>query len=375
MTALKSVRTLAASLGVLAIGAMAASPAMAFDDVDWDWHKDVKETVDIDVDIDIDLESTGLVEIEKLQIFLGNVTASSTVHDINNIQYDRDQYVDLHYPVQAPALSGKYDRGYNFCYCYPEVDIDEAAFDAVYQLPSVVSAATAVGNNQSITSDVPVFLHDGQFVANTWGNGGISTYDDLARALPGGGPNIQGPGGMGGGQGGEGNLHTDLAVLFTLASGLGFLTPAEISATSTVFNIKNATVDSTATAVANNLSVTLESDVDGSATAGLATVKTGGGQQCQSWDRNCHDYPNPTVSTPTLSNHVVIADITQFAYANVSAVSNVCDVSLNEYSNLSPNVGTDGELVDNKLGRAIVNSVATAVGNNVSITVGVPSVE
>ncbi|MDZ4868577.1 MAG: hypothetical protein SGI91_14755 [Alphaproteobacteria bacterium] len=372
MTALKSVRTLAASLGVLAIGAMAASPAMAFDDVDWDWHKDVKETVDIDVDIDIDLESTGLVEIEKLQIFLGNVTATSTVHDINNKQYDRDQYVDLHYPVQAPMLSGKYDRGYNFCYCYPEVDIDEAAFDAVYQLPSVVSAATAVGNNQSITSDVPVFLHDGQFVANTLGN--YYDWDTLAKAMP-GANSVQSPGGGYQG-GGEGNLHTDLAILFTLASGIGFLTPAEIKATSTVFNIKNATVDSTATAVANNLSVTLESEVDGTATAGLATVKTGGGQQCQSWDKNCHNYPNPTVSTPTLSNHVVIADITQFAYANVSAVSNVCDVSLNEYSNLSPNVDpVTGDLLGNKLGRPIVNSVATAVGNNVSITVGVPSVD
>lgn len=371
MTALKSVRTLAASLGVLAIGAMAASPAMAFDDVDWDWHKDVKETVDIDVDIDIDLESTGLVEIEKLQIFLGNVTAESKVHGIDNIQYDRDQYIDPLYTAHAPMLSGKYDRGYNFCYCYPQVDIDEAAFDAVYQLPSVVSSATAVGNNQSITSDVPVFLHDGQFVANTLGNS-YTDWDSLSKAMP-GGANVQGPGGYQGG--GEGNLHTDLAILFTLASGIGFLTPAEITATSTVFDIKNASVDSTATAVANNLSVTLESNVDGSATTGLATVKTGGGQQCQPWDKNCHEYPNPTVSTPTLSNHVVIADITQFAYANVSAVSNVCDVSLNEYSNLSPNVGDDGQLLDNKVGRAIVNSVATAVGNNVSITVGVPSVD
>ena len=75
-----------------------------------------------------------------------------------------------------------------------------------------------------------------------------------------------------------------------------------------------------------------------------------------------------------LSNHIVIADITQFAYANVTAVSNVCDVSLNDYSNLSPNVGEDGELVDGKLGRPIVSSTATAVGNNVSITVGVPDV-
>ncbi len=359
MIALKSARTLAASLGVLAFSAMAATPAMAFDDVDWDWYTDVKENIDIDVDVDIDVNPTGLVQVEKLQIFLGNVNAESKVAHIDNVQYDRDQYFDSKFfgpEGEIEALG----HGLEFIYCLckgDNCDVDELAFDAQIDLPEVISVATAVGNNQSITSDVPVFLHDGQFVANTQFN----EYYDMASLK------AAMPASLSGGQGGynAGNLHTDLAVLFTLASGFGLLTPAEISASSNVFDIKNATVDSTATAVANNLSVTLESDVTGEA-AGLKTTTTpvpclwncgpGGGH-------NGGD-------TAIVSNHVVIADITQFAYANVSAVSNVCDVSLNEYTNLSPTLeGTAG------LGRPIVNSVATAVGNNVSITVGVPTIE
>jgi hypothetical protein len=336
-------------MAVLAVGAM-ATPAMAFDDVDWDWYTDVKEHVDIDVDVDIDVNPTGLVQVEKLQIFLGNVTAESKVAHIDNIQYDRDQYFDSKFfndGVAVPALYG----GLEFIYCLcrgDNCDVDEAAFDALVDLPSVVSVATAVGNNQSITSDVPVFLHDGQFVANTQFN--TYDYETLKAALP---------ASLSGGQGGynAGNLHTDLAVLFTLASGFGLLTPAEISASSNVFDIRNATVDSTATAVANNLSVTLESNVTGEA-GGAGFTKTT--VPCF-W--NCG--PGGGGDTDIVSNHVVIADITQFAYANVSAVSDVCDVSINEYTNLAPEV----------LGRPLVNSVATAVGNNVSITVGVPEVE
>jgi len=361
MTALKSARTLAASLGVLAIGALAATPAMAFDDVDWDWTKDVKEYVDIDVDIDIDLEATGLVEIEKLQIFLGNVYASSTVHDIENIQYDRDEYFDSRFYDDGVVIPAAF-HGLEFlpCLCRGNnCDIDAHPFDATIELPSVVSSATAVGNNQSITSDVPVFLHDGQFVANTWFNWGGDPWVELSAAMP---SSVQNPGG--GWDNDNGNFHTQLAVLFTLAAAGGYIQPANIEAYSTVFNIKNATVDSSATAVANNLSVTLETPATEAAAATTSFTLPGG----------CHGLWCPGPNDPaTLSNHIVIADITQFAYANVTAVSNVCDVTLNDYSNLSPN--TDD--LSATLGRPIVNSTATAVGNNVSITVGVaaPTVE
>ncbi|MFN9356260.1 MAG: hypothetical protein ACK6A4_05475, partial [Alphaproteobacteria bacterium] len=61
MKALKNARTLAASLAVIAASSLATSPAMAFDNVEWNWQKDIKEKVDIDVYVDVDVESTGIV--------------------------------------------------------------------------------------------------------------------------------------------------------------------------------------------------------------------------------------------------------------------------------------------------------------------------
>ena len=185
MTALQSARTLAASLGVLAVAAMAATPAQAFDNVNWSWKKDVNENVDIDVYIDVDVESTGLVEVEKLQIFLGNVNASSSVYGVKNVQ---------------PDIGGHWQQVY--CYCYGGYFVKDS-FDATVELPEVVSTATAVGNNQSITSDVPVFLHDGQFGANTRFNDDRWDYASLAGAVDARmGSNYEG-----GGDGCNGNLH------------------------------------------------------------------------------------------------------------------------------------------------------------------------
>jgi len=340
MKTLKSVRTLAASLGVLAVGALAASPAQAFDKVDWNWTKYVNEKVDIDVYIDVDVESTGLVEIEKLQIFLGNVTAYSHVSHIYNNQYDRDQYFD------SPFFKDGYYVAGTYCLrCYVDCDLDERAFDATVDLAWVNSAATAVGNNQSIVSSVPVFLHDGQFLANTNENGYGHEYygDDLITLLLAGAAYT----------GTDDNLHTALALAMTVASAGGLLDPAEISAYSTVYAITNARVDSVATAVGNNMSVKLESNVDGLGTE-YAPIKT-----CNYvYGHNVCD------TTERLSNQVLIADITQFAYANVDAQSWVTGVTLNEYSNLALTKDQDGNIVPT------INSVATAVGNNASITVG-----
>src|SRR5258705_236033 len=157
-------RLMTALFSALVLSAFASTSAFAFDGVNWTWDKKVREHVDIWVDINVCVDPTGLVEVEKLQIFLGNVEATSKVAFVNNT----------------------------------------------------------------------------------------------------------------------------LAELFTIGAVIGILTPSEISADSHVFAIHNATVDSSATAVANNISVTLLSD-------------------------------NP-------DNHVLIADITQFAYANVTAVSDVCAV-------------------------------------------------
>ncbi|MBL9097122.1 MAG: hypothetical protein JNK07_09365 [Alphaproteobacteria bacterium] len=319
MKALKSARTLAASLGVLAVGALAATPAQAFDKVDWNWYKTINQNEYINVHIDLDVDTTGLVEVEKLQIFFGNLNAYSSVSNIFNYQ-DDDAYVEY----------------IKYCYCYIPVWRDPSEY-APTELGAVKSVATAVGNNQSITSDVPVYLHDGQFVANTNENG--SEWDDrfgkedLLAVLG---------AGLAYNSLADANLHTALGVAFSVAAAGGLLEPASINAKSEVYNIHNLSVESSATAVGNNISVDLESDKDGSCGTGCSNV----------------------------SNHIVIADITQFAYANLSAVSTVNGVHLDNYTGLRTITSPDDNLASFDPPVPVVSSVATAVGNNVSISVG-----
>jgi len=311
MKALKSARTLAASLGVLAAGTLAAGPAMAFDTVDWNWYKNKWQNEYINVDIDIDIESTGLVEIEKLQIFFGDVQAYATVYNVHNYQYDP---------------GGTWRDTYYNCYCYAKVWIPNS-FDANVDLPDVKNAASAFGNLQVITSDVPVFLHDGQFLADVDGN---DPYDLRYAEFLSLANNI--------GYVGSGNTHTDLAVLFTIGAVYGLIDKAHIYAQADVGYIWNATVDNAATAAGNLIQVTLESDVNG--LNGYATTVC--------------EYGHCEIDR--LSNHVVQADITQFAFADVHAYAHVEDVHIDNYRNLA--------------GKTLVNNVATAIGNGVIVNVG-----
>ena len=64
-------------------------------------------------------------------------------------------------------------------------------------------------------------------------------------------------------------------------------------------------------------------------------------------------------------NRLLMGDVTQFAVADVTATSKVHDIELENYINLASST----------LGRPIVSSVATAVGNNKSITVTAPVIK
>jgi hypothetical protein len=332
MKALNNARTLAASLAVIAVSSLASSPAMAFDNVEWNWRNDVNADTDVDVYVDVDVESTGIIQLEKLQIFLGDAEATSHVSNIINDPIRQTEW----------KSTGLF-HGY----------FVTKPLDATTQLPIVLSSASAIGNNQSITSDVPVMLHDGQFVANVkdqrYGcHSGCNDGFDMA-AFESSLPTTSSYGG--GSHGPEGNLHTSIAGLFTLGAALGVLTKADIEAESFVNYVRNVSVDSSATAVANNMSVSVASDVDGGSSCGY----------------RCGD---------RLSNHVLIGDITQFALANVEATSRVTDVKTEGYDNmrqlttatLSPTEGNLGNVI--QVPTPWVSSVATAVGNNVSINVG-----
>jgi hypothetical protein len=322
MSSRRGVKTLAASAIALAFGAMSVGSAWAFDVVDWNWYNDKYQTEHVDVDIDIDVDSTGLVQLEKLQIFFGSVSTYATTVGVVNI----------------PPDPGGYWRETYACYCYGSVWVPYG-LDATTQLPEVKTASAAFGNLQVIKSDVPVFLHDGQFVANG-GYGEANPIASLAFGF------LVGFAGFG-----EGNIHTDLAKAFTIGAAFGVLTPADIHTSAYTALIVNASVDNSATAAANLIQVQLESDAAGQA-AQAAPV---GGLTFPFPYPNPNPYPDPQ---DPISNHIVQADITQFAYANVSASAEVLGVVVDNYSNLG---NLDGPLV---------NNTATAIGNGVIINVG-----
>ena len=324
--------------GASALAIVTASPADAFDRVNWQWDATVTETVVKDVNVQIDMTPTGMVMVEDLQVNIGDVTATSTVTGIENGQPQEGGLVDLgtqdiqfHYGLGGPddgvvviddefkspsVIAGTVDEGDQFpningtvtaTIDLGEVEVpSDATFDALTELPSVVSSATAVANNTSISSSTAVELHEGQFAFNTpdqLNNGNVNGADVD-------GVNTD-------------NSNLTAAGVLGVYALTGSLESAKIKATSTVSDILNASVDSSATAVANNMSISLD----------------------------------PATATDSL----VIADIVQFAYADVTAVSKVSDVTLVNYTGLGSLAGP------------VVNSLATAVGNNKSISVSAPA--
>ena len=342
-------KNLLGSAAAIAMFVAAPSAAFAFDAVNWEWNKTVTETVDIDIDINAEFDPTGLTQVEKLQIQIGDVEATSSVHDIDNNQpagagggtgtfsetFVFDTFtvegsgvidnINAAGPISQNGINGTFDGGTVDETTVPgmgdptqltftvdgTVTVDPAAsFDAATELPSIDSAATAVGNNQTINSDVATYLHDAQLLFDVQEDADLDAQDAIGAlaAVALGSQFID-------------NSHTAFAVGATALAITGTIEKAEVDATSEVYNILNARVDSSATAVGNNMSVNVNADGD-----------------------------------PT-GDSILVADITQFSLADVSATSDVYEVAVNNYTNLAAV-------------NPLVSSAATAVGNNVSINVG-----
>lgn len=349
---------LGASALAIAVAA-APSPSKAFNVVDWQWTVEFEETITKTVEIDIDLEPTGLVKLENIQINVGDVTALSVVDDVNNNQpasAGGDVVIDLghmfweHSSTNDGANSQNdfkvdyvFDPDQPGVVSYDPIALgvdnnttglafnaagDQAlgtitvsvtpsdAFNALTELPEVVSAATAVANNSNVSSDVAVEMHEGQFAFGTFNGVDVAAEDgsalDLLAAV--GLADLVVP---------TGNRHHDVLVVMASLAQMGLIQQGNVDAASFVTNIENATVDSSATAVVNNKSI--------------------------------------SVDAVTPDDALVIADVTQFGYMNSSATSLVAGVDLNSYTNLGI------------LDRPIVSSVATAVGNNLNINVSSPN--
>jgi len=352
--------SLLASASTLAL-VFGMGSAHAFNEVNWSWNADVTETVTKDIVIDVDFEPTGMVMLEDLQVSIGDISAESYVYNVSNyqpqganeggsVQIDLGTIDWSHSRDVTPILQGGTNNA-SFNYTFDPTQSGVVAYnpiatgannqvfglafnesgqielgtitvdfqpsgedvplDALTELPEVVSEATAVANNTSIESDTMIELHEGQFA---FGGGSVESIPDAIGAIA--------AYGLGAHLAHEGvNSNLVGAALLGTAAMLGAIEPAEVSAVSGVGNILNASVDSSATAVVNNLSANIEAP-DG--------------------------------------DRVFIGDVTQFAFADVSALSSVAGVSVNNYAGLG---GLD---------RPLVSSVATAVGNNKSITVKAP---
>jgi hypothetical protein len=368
-------------LGAVASAALmsAAPAAFAFDQVDWAWDNVTHEDLNLDIDVTTNIDPTGLVQVEKLQAHFGNITAVSNVSGINNNAAGAtdgtiDQTFDaaINYIDGSPAnINDTAESATNAISGPPAssftsqtvggltvslVDqgagnygnVDEIGEQANFQinvsgtlaaagaldaadLPKVENAATAVSNNQSISADVPLYLHDAQFAAGDFnttcgGDGEGGSCPDALGFLIGAYGVTQVDGELQ-----DLNEHTSIAGLLTVAAATGFIEPAAVSASASVSDILNAYVENSATAVTNNASFSISSD-------------------------------NP-------ANHVVVADLTQWGYANVSAAASVTDVNLNNYTGLgAAGFGGSGDITP------IISNSATAVGNNLSIKVGTPDI-
>jgi len=241
-------KTLFAGVATLAMAAgFAAAPANAFDRSYWTFRVDIDPCIDINVNLDPD--SLTAVEIEQSSI--GDISAISIVKDITVAQLEN----------RSGGYGHSHHRGGNNV---------APPMDALTQLGQIVSAATAVANNANVTS-----VTEGVFV-------------DVKQTA------------------------TD-----------GYHRSGDVVAKSIVIDIDGLMVDSAATAVANNLNLSVD--------------------------------PASIINGTT-----VVANISQSSVMDVAAVSFVKNVSLTNFSNLGA------------LSGPVISSVATAVGNNVNVTVAAP---
>ncbi len=331
--------TLLAGASAVALG-LATTQASAFDKVDWDWNANIREKINIRIDIREKFDPSGLVQVESLQVFVGDLKASASVGKAVNIPEVTDHTHKTYRYAAKGSLdaNASYEKGYAYkggryfkkcwwgCkggsmhyggygweggYASLSADFDAslsytvpvfAALDAQTQLPLIEVSATAIANAKSIESEAGVLVHDGQFV---WGDGDVDEswkYDK--------------------------NAHVGLAdevLEETDVSDHDAMRPAQIHADATIGAAYNYQVDLDATAVANSHSI----DVDAFSAPGDE------------------------------ENAFIIADITQVAFANVSANAHLPYTVVENYKNLG------------KLDSALTSVTATAIGNVSSITLDI----
>ncbi|WP_339778307.1 hypothetical protein [uncultured Thalassospira sp.] len=406
--------------GVLVIG----GPAFAFDNVEWSWDGNVDTNVSVDLNID-DPAEFSMVEI--LQEKLGSTSATSNVHGIHNNQpimsetsgtftfegeawsnnspssldpdvadfsettsgnvdgIDAGQGTNpssfgiangpvgnnpdseggiasaggafegaditvtgaVYDPFGADGVGNGESDGVIFTVSVDNIQPSDS-YDAATELPKLNATATALANNASVSGEGVVNVHAGQFA-----------FDAATGGEPAGGDAASASYGMGNQTSPNTNLSGALGL--TLLALNGDIAPSSVTATTNAYDIDNFAVDASATALANNMNISVQSvsagepPVDGDTQSMSAAFNHGGNGDWGNGGDTDVDGIQPDVA--------LISDVTQFAYANVTANSNIYDVNLNHYTGLG------------SLDQPVINGAATAIGNNLSIKVGAPAID
>jgi hypothetical protein len=178
-----------------------------------------------------------LTQVEKAQVQIGNVSAGATTATVTG----------------------------------PTVDPDNGG----PIVPQVDTSATAVGNNQNVTSNTATFLNDGQFM---YGSADLVGTEVSSEDLAGAASDLFE----------IDNSHLAFGLGVIAGEALDIVNPATVTATSSTTNVSNiGDVSNNATAVANNTNATVTSNLliadltqvavaNVSASAALSTVTVGG---------------------------------------------------------------------------------------------------
>lgn len=193
----------------------------------------------------------------------------------------------------------------------------DSTLDAADQLPTVQGAATAVANLASVDSNVSTYFHDGQVA---FGNFAVVSdpFDPSVNLNAG---NVSTVAQTIGGILPTGNRMTDTMSATAIAGLLGAITQGTITATATADNVLNANVKLDAVAIGNLHSVSVNADEPNS-------------------DR---------------TDSIVVGDLTQFNFNNVSAVASAANLYVGGVANMG------------QLATPMNNLTATAVGNVSSV--------
>lgn len=372
-----SKKVLLASAAVAALGLGMPSDAKAFDDTEWVWNVFAAKDITENVNVNVDINPSGMATVESLQENIGNVTATATLNNFENnppgvsengvVSIDETITVTSNFdkpvgvgnsvpdsgggvsddgdtPLTVSYLNGTLGEQANGFTTINDVRIQgdialeniEGINDAV-DLPKVENTATAVANNYSMESSVAINVNSAQL---NYGGFNVPEPDSTQN----GNPIVDQQGYLGATYNSVDNAHVGKAYSAGLAGALGIITQGEVTADALINSsddegptILNASVENTATAVGNNLSVDL------------------------------------AAFTP--DDAFLVADNVQFNYANTTATADVDGVAINNYADMgAAGFGNCGGCVDavDSVQTAIISNVATAVGNNASIKVSSP---